>query len=132
LLRALSPPTADGSPRHAAAAASGAPAAPASAPFSSPLSSPLDDVAMASSRADEEEEDEDEDEEEDEDEDEDEALLGGDGDGDVHGGAYLRVTPLEHPAVRVQPPPSLRPARSNPCGAACSPMVQPAARWCSL
>ena len=88
---------------------------------------------MAASRAaeDEDEEDEDEDQAEAEVEDEAEALLSGagdgdggggdgDGDGDVHGGAYLRVNPLQHPAVSVQPSPTLRPARRNPCGTACS------------
>ena len=98
---------------------------------------------MASRAAeDEEEEGEEEDqaeaEEEAEAEAEDEALLGGagdgdgGGDGDVHGGAYLRVNPLQHPAVSLQPPLSLRPARRNPCGTACSPVVQSATRCYSL
>ena len=101
---------------------------------------------MASRAAeDEEEEGEEEDqaeaEEEAEAEAEDEALLGGagdgdggggGGDGDVHGGAYLRVNPLQHPAVSVQLPLSLRPARRNPCGTACSPVVQSATRCYSL
>jgi hypothetical protein len=97
LLRAVSPPTAAASASAASASAS---AASATAPFGDPFNE-VDGGGGGGGGGD----------------------GGGDGSccggggGDVHGGAYLRVAPLEHPAVSVQPLPSRLPRTQRHLGA---------------
>ena len=117
LLRAVSPPTAAVLP-PLAAAASAASAASATAPFGNPFdevaSTATSRAAGAEAKA--------------------EAPRGGDGGsdgggdggsgGDGDSGAYLRVTPLEHPAVSVQPLPSWLPRTQRHLGALTVELMQ--------